>query len=1403
MMLPTLFEGLLLITVAWLITFTLHSTAFLGTAWMLSQAPRLQGDRTQDALWKTAILGGLLTTSLHVFGGSGPGLATWELPGAEVPAPQVSVLADAPPAPPVALDMTALPEVVDVAPLPPLEPVDQAVPALSAPSLAIPEVPSTPWYSGLVDGLRGVWQPLLIAFWLSIGLLLLGWRAMQRRRFMRSLGLRRDVTEEQVLALWQRVVATSGASERLQRRARLTTARDLASPVAFGAGEVCIPERVLTELTPAQQHSVLAHEWAHHLRRDPQWLRGLRWLESLFFFQPLLRVARIHQSEAAEGLCDAWAAQHTGSRKALAQSLVTVATWVHEPMPAWTTSMAASRSPLTTRVKRLLADPADAIRDLPVGLRTGLVVGLILAIAVAVPGIALKQPMGERVGTDQEAPVTLATFTINEADADQYRTFRVSWEQGGATTTVHAKGVQFTEGYDSISSVRPDGYLEVRETHEGRERTIYISDPGGVRNETYLINGNRQLFGETARDWLTDVLQELDRNLSSLLPPPPPPALQGAEDLPPPPPPGWKPGDPLGALPPQPGQAFTLTFANIGARTSVRGEGVLFNNEAPQISLRDADSYLRVLDEFEGEARYLRVVMGDDGNADYIYQKDWRDADLDYEAQHWLAGIIDQVVRATAVQTKHPKLSQAQQTVLAARDDVHWLALGNTAAFLAMQPNGTSIQGAKQAALDRDEQARRELQSVWEALLPNLLAVRQERHGGELTRRDSTWAWATVGLAQASAQAYILQAQQEALLAESEVPGSRADRRAALVKVQYDELSELLHPYHAAQHPLGARGNADSVDLDLADGAARRLEKALFSTPWVGLPRASDLIAMQRAQRAASTAASQEQPELRLTFFEGETRIRVQGAEVTLHDDKPHVELTTTSGYLDVTESTDRGQRQVRISRPDGQIMYDYRINNAARPFDDAAEQWLDGILERAVSLFASQADLQDAQARLTDPDRSMVIQRRQELTAKVAQQQAYTDSLMALHQTLQARVDAVNSAQTDADRAATAAYAEAAAQARAQANQMRDILMRHQRHLAQLQQAQESQQKMRATFKSNGHTSYVWTNGERAVRAQFRGELQFDADDRVTALGEGGMLRLEERQGAQHQWVAYSPAPDGSISMQYGAYDGATADANLAQRLLAEAIPRVPQFAEYRTPVLYAQGGTAAVLREIDRLAYDETQMAYYTSLMQQPRVRGLERVIPHMVKQVSSDFLKVRFLKLLSPEEAQAVGGAAAYMQAVATIAEDSPRADLLMDMATRKGFRPEASAVVEAITAMESEYEKGRVLNVYLPLMATGGIPSSKTHIVDAVASLGSDYERASLALRLVETAPEMNEALALTVLDIVQTLRSDYEKAVFLRELWDAEPPMTASVKAAFGEIMTALDLPTELKIPMND
>jgi hypothetical protein len=133
---------------------------------------------------------------------------------------------------------------------------------------------------------------------------------------------------------------------------------------------------------------MLAHEVAHIVRRDPQWLVAARVIEIVLFMQPLNRLARRRMQEVAEFLCDDWAVSRMGKPITLAKCLAAVAGWVKRapnapefrPMSAM---VEQGGSPLVQRVGRILKG-GEAPRA-----RTGrLAVAMSACALVALSGVA-------------------------------------------------------------------------------------------------------------------------------------------------------------------------------------------------------------------------------------------------------------------------------------------------------------------------------------------------------------------------------------------------------------------------------------------------------------------------------------------------------------------------------------------------------------------------------------------------------------------------------------------------------------------------------------------------------------------------------------------------------------------------------------------------------------------------------------------------------------------------------------------------------------------------------------------------------------------------------------------------------------------------------------------------------
>ena len=353
---------------AWLLTYAVHSTVLIGVVWLLVRRGLIRSHHLQDTFWKAALVGGILTATAQTALGIRPQgslairAATPELAAPGIPAANAAERAAPTPADPgPAAKALAAPEGPVV--------LRQRPAAVSGPE-AVAVTPAIPAGDAM------------LYVWLILGGVCLLQLMIARVRLSMRIGPREPLNGSPLDAH----VAVLCRAAGVRRPIRLTAAEGLASPIALGRSEICIPRAVLTDLDPAQQRSVLAHELAHLTRLDPLWLTAACIIERAFFFQPLNRLARRRMQETAEYLCDDWAVGTTGSGLTMAKSLVKVAEWMQvAPLPLPLSGMAETPSQLVARVKRLVdnREPLQARRrwQLPAAFA---VVGV---TAVMVPGV--------------------------------------------------------------------------------------------------------------------------------------------------------------------------------------------------------------------------------------------------------------------------------------------------------------------------------------------------------------------------------------------------------------------------------------------------------------------------------------------------------------------------------------------------------------------------------------------------------------------------------------------------------------------------------------------------------------------------------------------------------------------------------------------------------------------------------------------------------------------------------------------------------------------------------------------------------------------------------------------------------------------------------------------------------
>jgi beta-lactamase regulating signal transducer with metallopeptidase domain len=309
---------------AWLATYLVHSTILLVGALIISRF--ITNERAREVLWKTALLGGFVTSLIPTLTGFAPISRTWSVSTAATEVTQ------------------QLPPQADTRSTAARVPAEQTrTPARS--QLTLPANPSHASFT-----IRDGWPFILIVAWTLGALALLARIVSRHRRILRALSGRKQLADGPL----------PGMLAELRRKAavwtpvRLSESEACPTPIALGRSEICVPARFEKDLEIDQQRNALAHELAHLKRHDPLWQMTAGVIESIFFFQPLNIVARRKLRDAAEYLADDWAVQQTSSPLALARCLTQISSWVGTaPVPDGMLAMAEGGSPLINRIERL------------------------------------------------------------------------------------------------------------------------------------------------------------------------------------------------------------------------------------------------------------------------------------------------------------------------------------------------------------------------------------------------------------------------------------------------------------------------------------------------------------------------------------------------------------------------------------------------------------------------------------------------------------------------------------------------------------------------------------------------------------------------------------------------------------------------------------------------------------------------------------------------------------------------------------------------------------------------------------------------------------------------------------------------------------------------------------------
>lgn len=164
----------------------------------------------------------------------------------------------------------------------------------------------------------------------------------------------------------------------------LTLSEHIQSPVAVRANEVCLPAWMVESMSVDELSCVIAHELGHIRNNDVQLINIMQVLECIFFFQPLLRLARRQLMDLAEFMADQAALGEAQNPDRFTTILLDCARRIQQapftPHTQGGIAMVGKPSRLRSRIEQLLGEGPFSTGRLDFSSKAGL--ALILAGSV-------------------------------------------------------------------------------------------------------------------------------------------------------------------------------------------------------------------------------------------------------------------------------------------------------------------------------------------------------------------------------------------------------------------------------------------------------------------------------------------------------------------------------------------------------------------------------------------------------------------------------------------------------------------------------------------------------------------------------------------------------------------------------------------------------------------------------------------------------------------------------------------------------------------------------------------------------------------------------------------------------------------------------------------------------------
>ena len=330
------------------------------------------------------------------------------------------------------------------------------------------------------------------------------------------------------------------------------------------------------------------------------------------------------------------------------------------------------------------------------------------------------------------------------------------------------------------------------------------------------------------------------------------------------------------------------------------------------------------------------------------------------------------------------------------------------------------------------------------------------------------------------------------------------------------------------------------------------------------------------------------------------------------------------------------------------------------------------------------------------------------------------------------------------------------------------------------------------------------WSDGPDRLDIRINGKVTFTDDlTDVQTMSGGGSLTLRSWSGIIPHTVEITSS-NGTLNHTYFVAGLRRPWDDEARRFLATQLPALVRQsgigAEDRVKLILAKDGVSGVLKEIDLLRGDYARRLYFTALIDLARFdsAGVQPILRRVGQTFTSDYDRRQVLEHVASRVALDQPGAAAYVQAMATMKSDYDQREALSALTRHGGAAIGGEAMLPALANMKSSYDKRVVL---ADMLDRGGLGvEAQRAVLAGVPGLQSDYDRRQVLTRFIQRFG-VDAAVREPFFAAVRAITSSYDRREVLtalatkgsagREVQDAVFGAVADMTSDFDRAETLL------------